>query len=135
MSVGRICLREVYLADANECVAAAARRMKQQNVGTLVVLDEASEPIGIVTDRDLALRVVATEQPGSTEVREIMSQLPDVVEESISIESALAVMRAGRHRRLPVVDSAGKLVGILSLDDILELLAEEFKNIGELVER
>ena len=134
MSVGKICTREVYLAEAEESAVAAAKRMSRHNVGTLVVLNEISEPVGIITDRDLALGVVATDRPNSVAVREIMSRLPDTVTEDTAIETALSVMRTGQHRRLPVVDSIGKLVGIVSLDDILELLVEEFKSIGELLE-
>ncbi|MBX6313776.1 MAG: CBS domain-containing protein, partial [Isosphaeraceae bacterium] len=59
MSVGRICTRYVDLADAKETVQAAARRMLERKVGTLVILDAAKVPVGLLTDRDLVLRVLA----------------------------------------------------------------------------
>lgn len=136
MSVGRICIREVDLADANETVWAAAERIRQRAVGTLVILDDAKRPVGIVTDRDLVERVLAAgRDPNTTQVCDIMTGELKTIAEDDSIESALALMRSGRFRRLPVVDHQGKLVGLLSLDDVLILLAEEFTQIGKLLER
>jgi CBS domain-containing protein len=136
MSVGRICLREVDLAERGESALEAACRMRDGRVGTLVVLDAEGKPIGLVTDRDLALRVVAAgRDPRLTPVGEVMTENPTVVGESTPIESALSLMRSGSFRRLPVVNEDRKLVGILSLDDVLALLAEEFALIGTLLER
>ena len=134
MSVGRICNREIDLAEPDESVQIAARRMNSRSVGTLMVLDMDSRPVGILTDRDLAIRVVAKGlDPAETVVRDVMSKAPDCVREDTSIEHALSHMRAGPFRRLPVVDNDGKLVGLISLDDILDLLSEEFREIGRLV--
>lgn len=134
MSVGQICVRDVDLADPNEAVQIAARRMNSRNVGTLMVLDIESRPIGILTDRDLAIRVVGKGlDPIETTVRDVMSKAPDCVRETTPIETALSHMRATPCRRLPVVDDDGKLVGLVSLDDILDLLSEEFSEIGQLV--
>lgn len=136
MSVGKICLRDVLTADREESVRAAGRRMKEHRVGTLVVLDEAQRPIGLVTDRDLALRVVAEGRDAdTTTVGTVMTGRPKTIAEGVSIESALAQMTSGSLRRLPVVDEGGKLVGVVSLDDVLALLAEEFALIGRLLER
>ena len=136
MSVGRICVREVDLAKQAETAWQAAERMHQRAVGTLVVLNDAQEPIGIVTDRDLVERVLAAGlDPNTTVVGDVMTHAPTTVPEDASIESALSLMRSGRFRRLPVVDAEGKLIGLLSLDDVLMLLAEEFTQIGNLLER
>jgi len=136
MSVGRICLRDVDLADAAECVLDAARRMRDRDVGTLVVLGEAEKPVGLLTDRDLTVRVLAAGRDAvTTRVADVMTPSPRTVSESTPIEAALGLMRSGSFRRLPVVDEAGKLVGILSLDDVLALLAEEFTLVGDLLER
>jgi CBS domain-containing protein len=136
MTVGRVCVREVDLAEPHEPVQVAAARMNDRNVGTLVVVGSQGEPIGIVTDRDLAIRVVAyARDPLSTRVAEVMTQCPVSVHEDTPLEEALREMRRGPFRRVPVVDSAGKLVGLLSLDDILDLLAEEFGMIRELLSR
>ncbi len=136
MTSGRICTREVDLVDADESVQVAADRMNSRNVGTLVVLDEESHPIGMITDRDLALRVVGKgRNPIETLVTDIMTRFPYNVTEETPIEMALTKMRAGGFRRLPVVDAAGKLIGVLTLDDILELLCSEFEEIGKLIRK
>ena len=136
MSVGRICVREVDTATLYESAAVAAERMHQRAVGTLVVVNDACQPIGIVTDRDLVTRVLAKcLNPTSTLLREVMTFGPKTVSEEASLESALAIMRCGRFRRVPVVDHQNKLVGLVTLDDILMLLAEEFTDIGRLLER
>lgn len=136
MSVGRICSREIDIAEANETARDAARRMHQRDVGTLVVLNDDRQPIGLVTDRDLVCRVLAPPRdPEATRVREIMTTNPKVLREDSPIEGALGLMRAGSFRRVPIVDASGRLVGILTLDDVLALLAEEFGHIGGLLER
>ncbi|MEX0718005.1 MAG: CBS domain-containing protein [Planctomycetaceae bacterium] len=134
MTVGRICVRTVDLASSDESVQVAAGRMHNRKVGTLVVLDKEERPVGIVTDRDLTVRVLAAARdPLTTTVGDVMTQSPRMVREDTSIEDALAVMRAAPCRRIPVVDGEGCLVGLLSLDDILDLLREEFDAIGRLV--
>jgi CBS domain-containing protein len=136
MSVGRICTREVDTVGPTESSADAARRMRERQVGTLVVVDDRAQPMGLVTDRDIAMRVVATgREAAQTPVVEIMTPMPTAVLDDTSIESALGHMRVGRMRRLPVVSGAGALIGIVTLDDILALIAEEFSLIGGLLER
>jgi CBS domain-containing protein len=136
MSAGRICVREVDTASVDENAWTAAERMHQRAVGTLVVLNEARRPVGILTDRDLVERVLAAgRDPGTTLVGDVMTRNPQTIQEDDSIESSLSRMRSGRFRRLPVLDRAGTLVGLLSLDDVIMLLAEEFAHIGGLLER
>ncbi len=134
MSAGRICVREVDFAEVGESVQAAAQPMNSRTVGTLVVLDQEKRPVGMLTDRDLAVRVLANAgDPAQTTVGDVMTKSLRTITESTSIEDALRMMRTGRCRRLPVVDSAGKLVGLLSVDDILDLLIGEFRDIGVLL--
>ncbi len=136
MSVGRICSREVYLIEPSERVAEAARRMKKYRVGTLIVIDDDEKPVGIVTDRDLALRVLAEgRDPEATAVQAVMTGDVRMVSAETPIESALSLMRSVRCRRLPVTDAAGAVVGIIAVDDILLLLAEEFHLLEALLER
>jgi CBS domain-containing protein len=126
----------VDLADLNESVQAAAERMHQHTVGVLVILNDTKQPIGIVTDRDLVIRVLAAgRDPYTTLVGHVMTPQPKSVSQETPIESALSLMRSGGFRRLPVVDQNGKLVGLVTLDDILMLLAEEFTDVGRLLER
>ncbi|MDH5761134.1 MAG: CBS domain-containing protein [Gemmatimonadota bacterium] len=134
MSVGKICSRIVYTARPDETVVEAARRMKEHGVGSLVVLDEDRRPMGILTDRDVAMRCVAEGiDAEATEVRDVMSLPVTAMDEDAPIESALQSMAATSTRREPVVDDQGKLVGLLALDDVLSLLVEEAESIGKLL--
>lgn len=134
MSVGKICVREVDSAVRNDSVFVAAERMHSRKVGTLVVLDPEQVPIGIVTDRDLTVRVLAQAlDPLLTTVGEVMTTIPKSVHEETPIEDALRLMRAGKFRRLPVVDREGHLVGLISLDDILDLITEELQEVRQLL--
>jgi CBS domain-containing protein len=133
MTVGKFCSRTTHLAGSEESVQVAAERMKVENVGTLIVLDEARRPVGILTDRDLALRVVAPGlDPRRTNVAQAMSAHPRCVGEATAIEDAVETMRGLAVRRLPVVDAQQRLIGILSIDDVLELVAEELSNLGKI---
>jgi len=135
MSVGRICTREVDTASFDETAFDAAQRMRDRQVGSLVVLDE-TRPVGIVTDRDLTVRVLAAgRDPKAVRVSEVMTPSPTTIREDDSIEAALGYMRTGRFRRLPVVGPSGRLVGLIALDDVLELVAEELTDIGQLLKR
>ncbi len=131
MSIGRICIREVDFAEPQESVQIVARRMHDRKVGALVVLNKAREPVGIVTDRDLTVRVLAEGLDATqTPVAEIMTRPARSGPEAMPIEDAVRLMRQGAFRRLPVVDESGKLAGIVTLDDILDLLTEEMREIG-----
>jgi CBS domain-containing protein len=136
MSVGRICTRVVDLADEEETIKTAAQRLQERNVGTLVILDRKNKPVGILTDRDLVVRSMALGQdPRQTIVGEVMTRNPRTIAETAPIEQALGLMRVGRCRRLPVTGPDGTLVGLVSFDDILGLLSEEFSQVGTLVEQ
>jgi CBS domain-containing protein len=136
MSAGSICVRSVLIGTPDESVRAVAQRMAKADVGTVVILGDAKQPVGIVTDRDVALRCVAARRdPDSTAAGAIMTAPAACIHESTPIEAALARMADGRIRRLVVVDEKERLVGILALDDVLELLAEEATTIGRLLVR
>jgi CBS domain-containing protein len=136
MSVGRICVRHIDVADPNESALIAARRMQNRHVGTLVVVDKERRPQGILTDRDLVVHILAQSRDADrTLIGDVMSKLPTLIHEETPIEEALAVMRSGPYRRLIVIDRPGHLVGILSLDDILALVADEFKEVSGLLSK
>jgi CBS domain-containing protein len=135
MSIAGIYVRDVETVGPEETATGLARRMRDRGLGTLVVVDEERRPMGIVSDRDVAVRVVAGgDDPSKTPVRDIMTPMPTTVLRDTSIEAALGEMRVGRIRRLPVVDGMGKLVGILTLDDMLRFLAQEFGEVGLLIQ-
>jgi len=135
MAVGDLCKRDVDTAHYDESALDAARRMRDRQVGTLVVVDEG-RPVGIVTDRDLAVRIVAAGlDPGTTRVSEVMTPSPTTVTEETEVATALGCMRTGRFRRVPVVGADGKLRGILALDDVLGVVATELAEVGPLLLR
>lgn len=135
MSAGRVCSRTVILASPDETVAEAAARMEREGVGTLVVTGEDRRPLGILTDRDVALRCVGRGlDPYATEVSDVMTSPVRTVPEGTAIEDALSSMAAAGNRRLVVTDADDRLVGILALDDVLDLLAEEAASIGRILQ-
>lgn len=136
MYVDRICSKDVDLAEPDESAWVAAERMHQRAVGTLVVKDKSNHPIGILTDRDLVERVLAPDRdPHTTLVQEIMTSHPIRIRDNASIHGAVALMRSGEFRRLPVVDANDRLVGLISLDDILMHWCDEFADIGYLLRK
>lgn len=135
MSVGSICRREVDLIDQDTTVRVAAQRMASRNVGSLLVVDGRKRVLGVLTDRDLALRVVGQgRDPHLTRVGDVMTPHPDTVSEEMSVEDALAVMRGRGVRRLPVLGPGGTLAGVVSVDDILVQLSQEFGDLSRLLE-
>ena len=134
--IGRICQRDVDTFGPDETATVIASRMHQRGVGALVCVDEFKRPVGIVTDRDLMVRVLATgKDAATTKAGDIMTPNPNTIYERSPIETAIELMRGGAFRRLPVVDGQGRLVGVVTLDDVLMLLAEEFREVGGVLER
>jgi len=137
MAVGEICNREVVVAEKALSVVDAAQLMRKHHVGDLVVVEEKGgrkHPVGIVTDRDIVVEVVAAGvNPQSLKLGDIMGPEMATVRESEGLFEALRYMRDKGVRRMPVVDGAGGLVGILTLDDLLSLLAEEMTELAKLV--
>jgi CBS domain-containing protein len=127
----------VATATPEESVRVAARRMVRNDVGTLVVVEGGgvNRPIGVVTDRDITIRCVAAElDPDHTPISSVMSAPVHAVEEHTPIEQAVTRMASGGTRRLVITGDQGRLVGLLSLDDVLGLLVEEAASIGRLLE-
>jgi CBS domain-containing protein len=131
MTIGKICKRDVDLANADETVRAAAKRMKERHVGTLVVVNDEKVPVGLITDRDLAIRVLGDDRdPGGTTVGDVMTHHPRTISERSPIEEGLDLMRTLGVRRLPVVGWKDQLVGIVSMDDLLSLFIRELCDMG-----
>ena len=137
MAVGELCNREVVVTEKSISVVDAARLMRTHHVGDLVVVEEQGGrrvPVGILTDRDIVVEVVAAGvNPDALKVGDIMGPGVATVRESEGLFEALRYMRDKGVRRMPVVDGAGGLAGILTLDDLLGLLAEEMTELAKLV--
>lgn len=139
MPVGEICNREVVIVTRQTPVIEAARLMRRYHVGDLVVVDELAgrrRPVGIVTDRDIVIEVVAMEvAPESLCVGDIMSTELATVRETEGVFETIRYMRDKGVRRMPVVDRDGWLQGIVTLDDLLALIAEEMGELARLIRR
>ena len=137
MAVGELCNREVVVTEKSISVVEAARLMRTHHVGDLVVVEEQGGrrvPVGIITDRDIVVEIVAAGvNPDALKVGDIMGPGVATVRESEGLFEALRYMRDKGVRRMPVVDGAGGLAGILTLDDLLSLLAEEMTELAKLV--
>ena len=140
MTVGDICNRTVVVATKTQTIVDAAKRMRSSHVGDLIVVDIRSGqhvPIGIVTDRDIVISVVAGDPDHINYllVSDVMSSDLITAQAHEEIESALKKMHQHGVRRLPVVDGAGALIGILTLDDVLQYLTAQHSELVGLVAR
>ena len=137
MPVGEICNRDVIIVRREDTILTAAKLMRQNHVGDVVVVDEKDGsrlPVGIVTDRDLVVEIMATELDQKViTAGDIMIEELVTVKENLGVFEAIQYMRAKAIRRLPVVNERGALVGILALDDLLQLLSEELVAIARLI--
>jgi CBS domain-containing protein len=137
MSISELCNREVIIIQRDETVLKAAKLMRQHHVGNVIVVDEhdgSRIPVGIVTDRDVVVEVLAPElDPSVITVGDIMTPELFTAKKSMELFDAIQFMRSKSIRRLPVVNEADELIGILTLDDVLELLSEEMVNLVKLV--
>ena len=139
MTAGEYCNREVVITGQDVSVTEAAMLMKQHHVGDLVVVEKQGEktlPIGIITDRDIVIEVIAKKaDPDSLIIKDIMSTGLITVEEKEALLDTLTLMQNRGVRRIMVVDAQGSLQGLLSADDAIELIAEAMNNLTKLVKR
>jgi CBS domain-containing protein len=133
MTVGEICNRIVTFAYRATTLVDAARLMRENHVGSLVIVDETPQgrvPVGILTDRDIVVAAVAGDVDPRTEtVGEVMQGELQTVREADSVFDALRLMRRRGIRRLPVVTMAGTLAGIVTVDDLLGIAAEQLDDL------
>ena len=139
-TIGELCNREVVVATAATTIAAAAKLMRHHHVGSIVVVDGseggAQVPIGILTDRDIVLEVCATDlDPALITVGDIMSRDLVTTGEREGVLEAMEIMRYKGVRRIPVVGEDGQLTGIISVDDLLDVLAEELGELTKVLAR
>ena len=137
MPISEICNREVIIVQRETTANEAAKLMRQHHVGSVVVVEEINGvrmPVGIVTDRDLVVEIMAPDLVQMViTVGDIMGAKLATVKDNMGIYESIQYMRGEGVRRLPVVDGKGGLIGILALDDLLELLAEELLELSRLV--
>lgn len=137
MNIGDVCSREVYMYTPEEPLRSAVVEMTTRHVGALVIVQTEQtrvRPIGILTDRDVVRgQVLLNKDLSSLTVREVMTSDPLTIAEDSAIAEAIERLRTRGVRRAPVVNERGDLVGIVSLDDLLPILAEELGALAHLV--
>ncbi len=136
--IGEICTRDVVSAARETTITTAAKLMRHAHVGSLVVVEQMNggkrAPVGIVTDRDIVVEVVATGlKPETITVGDIMADGLLTAREGEGVLETMEMMRYKGVRRLPIVDKNGQLVGIATVDDLLEVLAEELNELAKIV--
>lgn len=131
MEIAKLCRRNVITVREEDELIKAAEIMRTRHLGYLVVVrsgvaDSAPEPAGVLTDRDIVIKVVSAQaDPRALTVGDVMTREPVVMAETESINTALGETRRIGVRRLPVFGNRGQLVGVLSIDDVVSALADQ----------
>ncbi len=128
----------VICCEPDAPISEVAALMRRHHVGDVLVVDTLQEgmriPIGIVTDRDILVETIALDIEAKLfTASDLMSAPVTSVQENASLGEALAIMRGKKIRRLPVVNPSGSLFGIITADDVLNLIASELSMIAGLI--
>jgi CBS domain-containing protein len=137
MQEAPIMLSELATCPAVTCrdtatVKQAAAAMAEADIGFMVVVDGTGKPVGVLTDRDIVVRAVARGREQST-VADVMTRHPVCVRNAATVGEAAQLMADRECRRLGVIDDAGALIGVLSLDDLLRVAGDELGEIARAV--
>lgn len=139
MSAGEYCNRDVVIISKSEPVNEAIQLMRRHHVGDVVVvetLEETTIPVGILTDRDIVLEILAEDVDlEAVAVGDVMSYELVTVNENTKLIDTIKIMRDKGVRRIPVVNESGGLEGLLTVDDMLELMAEQLSDIVGLISK
>jgi len=138
LTAGDICSRIVTIAYPSMALDEAARLMRERSVGCLVVVQEVSPEesivVGVLTDRDIAMGVVAADRdPHGMRVGDAMTGKVVTAREDDTILDLLAVMRRSKIRRVPVTGPRNVLIGIVTLDDVLQAVAQQMQAVAAAV--
>ena len=138
VTAGDICTRIVSIAFPGLSIEEAARVMRDQRVGSLVVVEETApgerQIVGMLTDRDLVTGVLAAQKdPHGLRVADVMTRSVVTAREEDSMLDVLATMRRKGVRRVPVVGPHDRLIGVMAIDDVLETVAEEMQALATAV--
>jgi CBS domain-containing protein len=139
MSIGELCNREVVVVNRDESIREAVRLMRQHHIGDVVVVETKEghrRPIGILTDRDIVIELLAADLDlDKLAIGDAMSFDLVTVRESDELLETIDRMGERGVRRVPVVNDAGALVGILAVDDMIAIAAEQLSGLARLVSR
>lgn len=132
MNLGQQFRSEVVTAAPSDSIDRVVWKMKDQNVGAVVVVED-NKVVGIVTDRDVALNLGLGEVKTETPIEQIMKRDVETIWEDQGVFNATQYFMGHKVRRLPIIDRDDHLVGMVTVDDIFALLAQELKNLSEAV--
>lgn len=137
MTVTEVYSSPAITAHRDDTVVDAARRLRDEHVGDLIVVDDRKRPVGILTDRDIVVSAVAqsADRLDALRVEDIMTTNVFSVRRNESVEGALKKMAAHGVRRLPVLGADGEVEGIVSLDDLLQRESMQLWNLVTVVAR
>jgi CBS domain-containing protein len=139
MKIGSLCNRNVVAVSRDMTVTEAASLMRHHHIGDVLVQDHSGErpvPIGIVTDRDIVVEVVAAElDPRTLKLGDLLVSPLVTADAEDSCEDTVRLMALNGVRRMPVVDDDGALVGVVTLDDLLPHFAAPLAQLSELAAR
>ncbi|WP_332450819.1 CBS domain-containing protein [Methanoculleus sp.] len=136
MGVVKCCREQVVAVSPDTPATDIAKTMEDKNVGSVVIISGDNRPRGILTDRDLVVRVMAQgRSPGEVRAEEIMSRDVVTFQDSMGIYEAIQKMTDAGIRRMPIVGDTGKLIGIVTMDDIVRMLGEEMAAIAKNIEK
>ena len=147
MSIAEFCRTDVAVVERNSSIVDAAKKMRELHLGDVVVVESSGDasktmskviakPVGILTDRDIVVGLVALGIPiDSVKVDDIMTPALVTVQIDHSVHETIHLMETYGVRRLPVVDSDGSLIGIISSADLLELIGQELTTLSRLPAR
>ncbi len=134
MGIKNVSRKNVVTASPDTPVKEIAKLMRDRNVGSVIIVEE-NRPVGIVTDRDITIRVLGNDQPAEIPVKNIMTENPVTLKEDEGIFEALERIKDFGVRRFPVVDNKGNLTGIVTVDDFVYLLGKEMSDIASIIEK
>lgn len=137
MPISDLCSKNLVCVERGATLQYAAQLMKKHHIGGVVVVEAngKNKPVGVLTDRDIVLSVVAENRPLSTRVQDVMSKDIVKVGKGQGIAEVVDRMESNGVRRIIVVDEVGNACGLVSADDIIQLVARELNGLGRLVER
>jgi len=136
MNVGKLCQTNLVTVRPFDELTAAAQLMREKHVGYLIVVEPAMQegtmkPVGVLTDRDIVVGVIARDiDPRTLRVSDVMTRSPVVTAKSDTVQKAVQEMRRIGIRRIPVIGDRGELVGVLSLDEVIDALAVELQDVA-----
>jgi CBS domain-containing protein len=136
MKTAELCRRAAVTVTVDTSLAEVAKLMRREHVGSVVVIaaDAGAKPVGIVTDRDIVVEVVAARlDPGTMTAGEVMTASPVVARGDDDVWWALKTMRDHGVRRLPIVDDGQNVVGLIALDDVMQHVGTTMRDIAQLI--